>query len=106
MDQSEVFAFWKAQSFDLQLAGPWEGNCDGCFLKSRAAVSRMLIDHPERMAWWADMEAVPRGAGAGATFRADREDYATMKRIVCDQGTLPFDLHEKTISCSDAVCGV
>ena len=49
---ADVRAFWKAQPFDLRLAGPWEGNCDGCFLKSRAAIMRMQRDHPERMKWW------------------------------------------------------
>lgn len=105
--QSDVFAFWRAQPFDLRLAGPWEGNCDGCFLKSRASISRMLQDHPERMAWWSTQERqLHHGAGTGATFRADREDYATMARTVRDQGRLPFDLNEATIPCDMAGCGV
>ncbi len=87
----DVAAFWRAQPFDLALAGKWEGNCDGCFLKSRTAISRMLADHPERMVWWAEQEAVPRGSGRGARFRADREDYATMAATVRAQGALPFD---------------
>ena len=88
---SAVATFWRTQPFDLRLAGKWEGNCDGCFLKSRAAITRMMQDHPERIQWWADQEAVPRGNGRGATFRADREDYATMLRVVRDQGALSFD---------------
>lgn len=106
VDEAEVFRFWRAQPFDLRLAGPWEGNCDGCFLKNRAALQRMWVDHPERMAWWADMEAIPRGAGRGATFRADREDYATMAATMRDQGRLPFDLNEPTLPCDMAACGV
>jgi 3'-phosphoadenosine 5'-phosphosulfate sulfotransferase (PAPS reductase)/FAD synthetase len=105
VDQAEVFAFWKRQPFDLRLAGPWEGNCDGCFLKNRAALERMWKDHPDRMAWWPAQEAVPRGAGRGATFRADREDYATMARTVRDQGCLPFDIDEPTLPCDMAACG-
>ena len=62
--------------------------------------------HPERMQWWADQEAVPRGNGAGATFRIDREDYTTMARTVRDQGCLPFDLDEVTLPCDMAACGV
>lgn len=88
---SDVAAFWRAQPFDLRLAGKWEGNCDGCFLKSRAALLRMAKDHPARLQWWADQEAVPRGFGAGATFRSDREDYATILRVARHQGALPFD---------------
>ena len=107
IDQSDVFQFWRSQPFDLRLKGPWEGNCDGCFLKSRGAISRMLADHPQRMAWWTDQERQLRhGAGAGATFRADREDYAVMSRVVRDQGSLPFDLHERSIPCDSAGCGV
>jgi 3'-phosphoadenosine 5'-phosphosulfate sulfotransferase (PAPS reductase)/FAD synthetase len=88
---SDVAAFWRTQPFDLRLKGKWEGNCDGCFLKSRAALSRIMLDYPERAQWWADQEAVPRGNGAGATFRADREDYTSMIRAVRDQGALRFD---------------
>ncbi len=114
VSQADVFRFWKGQSFDLRLAGSWEGNCDGCFLKNRAAISRMCADHPERIQWWADIETtrlkgvlndgnVSRGSGV---FREDREDYSTMLRVVRDQGTLPFDLDEATIPCDDAGCGV
>ena len=104
--EEDVFAFWRAQPFDLRLPGSWAGNCDGCFLKSRAALSRMWQDHPERMQWWLDQEATPRGLKRGATFRADREDYATMARVMRDQGRLPFDLNEATLPCEDAACGV
>lgn len=109
IDQMEVFRFWKAQPFDLRLKGAWEGNCDGCFLKNRAGLERMLLDYPERMEWWAAIERAKAGttiAASGATFRADREDYATMARIVRDQGRLPFDLREATIPCDEAGCGV
>lgn len=81
--KADVRAFWRSQPFDLQLAGPWEGNCDGCFLKSRASIQRMMRDHRERMEWWPRMEAVPRGtAGRGRSFRKDREPYAELARIV------------------------
>lgn len=76
---SDVARFWRAQSFDLALAGRWEGNCDGCFLKGRAAIMRMAHDHPERMQWWANMEAIPRGKNnVKRRFRNDRENYETL----------------------------
>ena len=107
IEEIDVLRFWRVQPFDLRLAGPWEGNCDGCFLKSRAAISRMLVDHPERMEWWSQQEGeLIHGKGRGATFRADREDYATMARVVRDQGTLPFDLNEASLPCDMAACGV
>lgn len=90
--KNDVMAFWQAQPFDLGLRGPWEGNCDGCLLKSKAAIMRMLADHPERMQWWQKMEAVPRGtAGVNRRFRDDRDDYATMAALVRDMPRLPFD---------------
>jgi 3'-phosphoadenosine 5'-phosphosulfate sulfotransferase (PAPS reductase)/FAD synthetase len=106
LTEEDVFRFWKGQTFDLRLKGPWEGNCDGCFLKNRAGISRILADYPDRMAWWAEMERIKHGNGAGGTFRNDREDYRTMARVVRDQGTLPFDLDEVMIPCEDAGCGI
>ena len=106
IEEVDVLRFWRAQPFDLRLAGPWAGNCDGCFLKNRAALQRMFVDNPDRMAWWIDMEATPRGAGRGATFRADRESYAVMARVMREQGRLPFDLDEPALACADAGCGV
>lgn len=88
----EVLEFWKAQPFDLRLAGPWEGNCDGCFLKSEAAIKRMQRDHPQRMEWWPEQEAVKRGtAGRGRTFRRDRPTYAKMAAAVRASPMLPMD---------------
>lgn len=78
--KADVLDFWKGRNFDLRLAGPWEGNCDGCMLKSKAAVQRMFLDHPERMAWWADKEAQPRGSqGVNRWFRNDRPGYAALR---------------------------
>ena len=105
---ADVMAFWRAQPFDLRLTGKWEGNCDGCFLKSRAAMMRMLRDHPERMQWWADMEAVPRGtSGRGRRFRKDREPYAELARIAA---ATPMLLPDETMieggELCEAYCGV
>ncbi len=106
VEEFHVLRFWQAQPFDLRLAGPWEGNCDGCFLKNRAALERMWLDHRERMMWWPAMERLPHGVGAGGTFRADREDYAKMAATVRDQGRLPFDIDEPALPCHLASCGV
>ena len=87
----DVQAFWREQPFDLMLAGKWEGNCDCCFLKSRASIMRMMRDYPARGAWWIGEEATPRGDGRGKTFRADREPYAELARIVAATPMLPLD---------------
>jgi len=107
--QMDVLRFWRGHPFDLRLAGPWEGNCDGCFLKSRASIARMLADHPERMAWWAQAETLISSAKpgqSGAVFRADREDYATMTRAVADQGVLPMTWFEQAVPCTSGGCGI
>ncbi len=87
-----VHAFWNLQPFDLRLTGKWEGNCDGCFLKSKAAIMRMIHDHPTRMQWWPRMEAVERGtAGRGRTFRKDRPSYAKLALELAASPRLPMD---------------
>jgi 3'-phosphoadenosine 5'-phosphosulfate sulfotransferase (PAPS reductase)/FAD synthetase len=106
--KADVSGFWAAQSFDLGLRGPWEGNCDGCYLKSRASIERMTADYPARMRWWAEMEAVPRGkaAGAGRTFRNDREPYAAIAANVAAAPRLfPDNLLAEVEGCG-VHCGV
>lgn len=104
-----VLAFWKAQPFDLGLAGPWEGNCDGCYLKSRAAIMRMQRDHPGRMQWWPTMEALDLGSKQhGRTFvkPQDREPYAVLADLVRRTPMLPMDetMHELGQACGGG-CG-
>lgn len=103
-----VLEFWRYQPFDLGLTGPWEGNCDGCFLKSRASIMRMCRDHPRRMNWWTSMEATPRGTkGVNRTFRRDRENYAGLIDLVRRTPMLPLDetMHDLGEACDDG-CGV
>jgi len=106
--EADVGAFWREQPFDLRVAGKWEGNCDGCFLKSRSSISRMISDHPDRMAWWTTQEevAVARGVArdpAMARFRMDRS-YAEMTDVVKRQGVLPYDVFEPEASCTEWAC--
>jgi 3'-phosphoadenosine 5'-phosphosulfate sulfotransferase (PAPS reductase)/FAD synthetase len=105
----DVLRFWRGQNFDLALAGPWEGNCDGCFLKSRGAIARMMADHPERMEWWVASEhriESTKRPGKGSVFRSDRDDYATMAHDVRDQGVLPMSWLEAAMPCTAGGCGV
>ena len=104
--EADVFAFWRSQPFDLRLAGPHEGNCDGCYLKGRGALERMLLDHPARMAWWAKMEALRLGP-RGRRFHppSDRDSYAAMARMVRDQGRLDLTFSETFGPCENGGCG-
>jgi 3'-phosphoadenosine 5'-phosphosulfate sulfotransferase (PAPS reductase)/FAD synthetase len=56
----DVRAFWAQQAFDLQLL-PFEGNCDGCFLKARPKLWEIERTAPGTLQWWADMEAIVQG---------------------------------------------
>ena len=104
IEELDVLKFWRSMPFNLELKGTWEGNCDGCFLKNRGAISRMFQDHPDRMQWWVDMEAEKQGVGSGGTFRADREPYAEIAKRTRDQGVMDFDMKDG-ISCDEAWCG-
>lgn len=107
VEQHDVFAFWKRQPFDLMLAGPWEGNCDGCFLKNKGAISRMCADYPERLQWWADQEATPRGDGNGKAFRrpGSRASYAVMIAEAQAGKLAKYDPADD-LPCDDLGCGI
>lgn len=82
--KQDIHAFWRSNSFDLQL--PYGvGNCDGCFLKSEAALAAMWRDYPSRMQWWADMEKK-----TGGQFHKSRT-YASLGDFVSRQGDWLFD---------------
>jgi hypothetical protein len=87
-----IMPFWAAQPFDLRLH-PWEGNCDGCFLKSLAAKRRLIADHPERLAAWRDDELLaakkaPLSPDA-ALYRNDGPSYAELFEEVRRNPRLP-----------------
>jgi 3'-phosphoadenosine 5'-phosphosulfate sulfotransferase (PAPS reductase)/FAD synthetase len=49
------------QGFDLGLY-PYEGNCDGCFLKGKEILKFQERERPGYMDWWIDTEANYRGS--------------------------------------------
>lgn len=93
--KADVMAFWRAQPFDLMLAGAWEGNCDGCFLKRTSAIARMFRDHPARMEWWPEIERTSAHKGTInpdiALFRKDRPRYAAIRDLEADQSRMNLD---------------
>jgi len=105
VEQIDVLQFWKARPFDLRLAGPWEGNCDGCFLKSRASLMQVEKDHPGALDWWAAQEAVPRGDGAGKTFRKGAK-YAYAAILADVAAERPAPTNEPDLPCDDLGCGI
>jgi 3'-phosphoadenosine 5'-phosphosulfate sulfotransferase (PAPS reductase)/FAD synthetase len=81
---ADVNTFWAEQPFDLRLR-PWEGNCDLCFLKSRAKRMRIMADRPDLAEWWLEQERV-----MGATFRADVPSYRVLFDAARSQLAFPF----------------
>lgn len=77
-----VRAFWAQQDFDLQLL-PFEGNCDGCFLKARPKLLETERTKPGTLQWWSDMEEGP-GKGRFVT----EYSYAELIRAARNQGDL------------------
>ncbi len=64
--RADIFAFWKAQDFDLQL-GRGLGNCDHCpMIGDQQRVIRAQID-PAGTEWWARHE-MARGHSMGRNF--------------------------------------
>ena len=92
--KADVMDFWRGQSFDLALR-PWESNCRGCFLKSRAILERTERDAPGSLAWWAAQEQ-----RVGATFVKGRR-YLD---VIADAARAPlpgmFDEVETPIACN------
>lgn len=92
VSRHDVAAFWKGQSFDLELPNVrgncWLGNCDGCFLKSEASIAAFTREFPERAAWWEQMEA--RLQGKTKTFAtaqfSKRYSRAEMREFMERQG--------------------
>jgi len=98
----DVLKFWKKQPFDLQL-GDHEGNCDGCFLKSRGKLVRIARSRPDLIDWWARWEKAKVGtATTGSKFREDRT-YAGI--IEAARQSLMFDDDDDEIPCA-CVAGV
>ncbi|WGM47692.1 hypothetical protein KOAAANKH_02574 [Brevundimonas sp. NIBR10] len=73
----DVMEFWSEQDFDLGLQ-PWEGNCDKCFLKGEAILTRLEYDRPGSSQWWADKE----NNSKGYRFRKGRRSYAEIMEYV------------------------
>ncbi len=100
----DVREFWNQQRFDLNLPGddPAFGNCDLCFLKSRAKIEKVLQTEPTRGEWWAAQEEKGIADGTtGGKFRIDRPTYRQMLTQLTVQGRMFDDaIEDDTLPCS------
>lgn len=101
----DVRAFWREQKFDLGLL-PFEGNCDGCFLKARPKLIETERTSPGTLQWWADMEfraTEITSKASGARFRP-QYTYAELIRAARNQGDLFLGAFDDDPD-MDAECG-
>ncbi len=63
IEKAQVLKFWAQQPFDLKLEA-YQGNCDGCWLKDQASLSRIMNEIPDPEFWYAMEEKYPRFGGA------------------------------------------
>lgn len=99
----DVNAFWAQQPFTLELptfnGRTLAGNCDLCFLKPTQQVMSLIAEKPERVVFWAKMEALALASKPdGAVFRKDRPSYAKMAKFASEQRDM-FDPNEEGIAC-------
>jgi len=70
INEKIVRNFWDRQTFDLELKD-YEGNCDLCFLKSNRKKLTLIIENPNVVDWWNEME-LKYGNEKQSKFAADR----------------------------------
>lgn len=116
--KSDVWQFWLGentdpknltnplpQGFDLGLY-PYEGNCDGCFLKGRGILTHQERERPGYLSWWAQAEQANEGKTRQPEMCRFNKDfsYSELEREVAQQPLLiPLDRQALEF---DAECGV
>lgn len=99
-----VAAFWKQQTFDLDLMSH-EGNCDLCFLKGRGKRAEIIRAKPELAIWWAQAEIGAKCAmPSGARFHRD-ESVEQLVAAVFSQDMFDFNEGSDPDDEHDAECG-
>jgi 3'-phosphoadenosine 5'-phosphosulfate sulfotransferase (PAPS reductase)/FAD synthetase len=96
----DVMSFWNKQSFDLGIP-QHQGNCQGCFLKSRYRLDLVAKETPEALDWWIFQESKIIGSAVAKnhTFRKDRPSYENI--IKQSKMQLPmFPDFDDTVSCN------
>lgn len=110
LTKRDVATFWERQPFDLRLPNIGGktplGNCDGCFLKSEQNLAALAREHPERAAWWAQMEAKlsAQVGKAGRAWFNQRRPMADLIDMVDRQGDWIFDTDGFLCQADDGEC--
>ena len=90
--RGEVAAFWRAQSFDLELAADGsESNCRYCFLKGRGRLVRLMRAALKRQKetgedpgidWWIDQEKAVRLQAVRLASRPPQVEKANPRAVL------------------------
>lgn len=99
----DINNFWKQQPFDLKVT-PGFGNCDGCFLKSEKNIAALWRLHPERAAWWANLEAMKHGKKERVRSFHKNRTYKQIGDFVSRQGDWIFDDEAYLCQANDGEC--
>lgn len=104
----DILNFWRASAFDLQLPVDARGrtlfgNCDGCMMKSQLHLVALLREHPERFAWWNNLEIEHRARRPAAGWNTSGT-RAEIKDHYENQGRLLDETIQDLIYC-DATLG-
>lgn len=80
-DKKIVTEFWNTQNFDLGLED-YQGNCDGCFLKDQADLSRSLGEMKDPYFWFFLEETYPSFGGVNFFgYRKLMNEYKLRKSL-------------------------
>jgi len=101
--KNHVANFWKQQPFDLKVTAGF-GNCDGCFLKSEKNIAALWRLHPERAAWWANLEAMKHGKKEMVRSFHKNRTYKQIGDFVSRQGDWIFDDEAYLCQADDGEC--
>lgn len=100
--KSDVNAYWKDQSFDLEIDSDF-GNCDLCFQKHPNKIYRALMKNPDAADWWIGHEE-----RTGQVFALDRPRYKVMKFTALQmRAQMPMfpETEEEEEQSADCYCG-
>lgn len=79
--KNHVAAFWRKQSFNLQLESH-QGNCDMCWKKGQRMRIRIINEDPDITEWWNEMEIK---YGEGQVFDRDGYSIEQLKKLANTQ---------------------
>jgi len=96
----DVQAFWEKQPFRLEIP-VHQGNCQGCFLKSRRSLARVAKETPDAFAWWINKEETQMTNATSGLFRNDRNTYRMQLTLAESPQTCLFDdlVDDETLPC-------